>query len=270
MPSTSALPAKTWANSGDATSASSMPSKAATSCEYAMSRGAATRVGWTREYKAPCTCRRRVPVSGSAGSLDTKALSKRKACIRRGSEPSVFMLLSGKRRARHRAAKKKQGDRHGNQIPQDAVDECRAIGAGMVEYGAGHPSSQGHAEQRGRDDRADPRARLPRRKILAHDDRIGRHDASLEQPEQRRDDVERDQSVEGQEHDQRGELEPRTEKERAQATDAVADETEAEPADDAAPEHQRQHLRAARRTVSQVAAVSDQVHLGHRHRDAAG
>ena len=34
-------------------------------------------------------------------------------------------------------------------------------------------------------------------------------------------------------------------------------------------EHQRQHLRAARRTVAEVAAVGDDVDLRHRHRDAA-
>ncbi len=45
MPSSSALPPKTCANSGEAMAASSMPSSAATSGEYAMSRGAETGVG---------------------------------------------------------------------------------------------------------------------------------------------------------------------------------------------------------------------------------
>ena len=43
-----------------------------------------------------------------------------------------------------------------------------------------------------------------------------------------------------------------------------------EPADDAAGQHQRQHLRAARGAEAEVAAVGDDVHLRHRHRDAAG
>ena len=36
------------------------------------------------------------------------------------------------------------------------------------------------------------------------------------------------------------------------------------------PEHQRQHLGAARRAEAEVAAVGDDVHLRHRHRHAAG
>ena len=40
-------------------------------------------------------------------------------------------------------------------------------------------------------------------KVLAHDDRVGRHDAALEQAEQRRDHVERRQAVERQEQQQR-------------------------------------------------------------------
>ena len=42
------------------------------------------------------------------------------------------------------------------------------------------------------------------------------------------------------------------------------------PADDAEAEHDRQHLGAAGDAVAEVAAIGDDVHLRHRHRDAAG
>ena len=85
MPSSSALPANTCANAGDATSAASMPNSDATSRECAISRGAHTGVGSTRECNAPCTCRRRDPSCGSMGSSCTKVLSKRRVCINRCS-----------------------------------------------------------------------------------------------------------------------------------------------------------------------------------------
>ena len=71
--------------------------------------------------------------------------------------------------------------------------------------------------------RADPRASLGRRKVLADDDRVRRHDPALEQAEQRRDDVERDQRIERQEQRQRGALQQRAEQKRPEAADAVAD-----------------------------------------------
>src|ERR1700760_867416 len=42
---------------------------------------------------------------------------------------------------------------------------------------------------------ADPARRLARREVFAHDDGVGGHDAALEQAEQRRDDVERDDRI---------------------------------------------------------------------------
>ena len=71
---------------GASVSTGSMSSIAATSREYAINRGAATGVGSTREYNAPCTCRRPGPVVGSAGSSRTKALSKLRDCIRWDSQ----------------------------------------------------------------------------------------------------------------------------------------------------------------------------------------
>ena len=62
MPSCSTLPPKTCAKAGDSMSVASMSSSAATSRECATNRGADTGVGATREYSAPCTCRRDVPL----------------------------------------------------------------------------------------------------------------------------------------------------------------------------------------------------------------
>src|SRR5438105_8276402 len=76
-----------------------------------------------------------------------------------------------------------QRDRNVQQIEQNAVDKGRPVGPRQVEDRAGHPSAECHTEERRGDDRADALARFPWRKILAHDDRIGRHDPSLEEPE---------------------------------------------------------------------------------------
>ena len=78
------------------------------------------------------------------------------------------------------------------------------------------------------------------------------------------------QPVERQEEQQRQALQHRAEQQRAQAADAVADDARDQPADDAAGQHQRQHLGAARGAVAEVGAVGDDVDLRHRHRDAAG
>ena len=116
---------------------------------------------------------------------------------------------------------------------------------------------------------SDPPAGFARREILAHDQRVTRHDAALRQAEQRGDDVERGQAVERQIQHQRQALQGRAEDQRADAADPVGDEAGREPADDAEAEHQGQHLRAARRAVAEVAAIGDHMHLRHRHRDAA-
>ena len=85
-----------------------------------------------------------------------------------------------------------------------------------------------------------------RREILAHDDGIARHDAALEQAEQRGDDVERRQAVEQSRATRRRPAAP-SRAAASHAADAVGDEAGADAADDAEAEHQRQHLGAARR-----------------------
>ena len=112
---------------------------------------------------------------------------------------------------------------------------------------------------------------LGRREVLADDDRVGRHDAALEQAEQGR-----DRRTARPANRRAGTAaapgpaaaEPRSSVRRPPMRSQIA--ARDEPADDAAGEHQRQHLRAARGAVAEVAAVGDDVHLRHRHRDAAG
>ena len=60
------------------------------------------------------------------------------------------------------------------------------------------------------------------------------------------------------------------EEQRAQAADAIGDESERDAADHAGAEHQRQHLRAARHAVTEIGAIGDDMDLRHRHGDAAG
>ena len=117
---------------------------------------------------------------------------------------------------------------------------------------------------------ADARAGLARREVLADDDRVRRHDAALEQAEERRD-------------RRRATTSPSNGRKSSSATPCSAEprssvrsppmrsqiQPEASRLDDAEAEHQREHLRAARGAVAEVAAVGDDVHLRHRHRDAA-
>ena len=117
---------------------------------------------------------------------------------------------------------------------------------------------------------ADAGAGFARRKIFADDDGVTRHDAALEQTEQRRDHVERRETVEEQIEEQRAALQHRAEQQRAHAADAVGNEPRRDAADDAEAEHQRQHLGAARGAVAEVAAIGHQMHLRHRHRHATG
>src|SRR2546430_1397247 len=105
--------------------------------------------------------------------------------------------------------------------------------------------------------------------VLAHDDGVGGDQAALEQTEQGRHDVQRGESVEGQEQHERDALQRRAEQQRAQASDPVADPARGEPADDAEAEHDRQHLGAARGAVAEVAAIGDDVDLRHGHGDTA-
>ena len=79
MPGSHALPPNTRANSGEATSASPTPSRAAISAECASSTGAATGVGLTADQSAPVTSRMPGPWMGSPGNSRTNALSNRKS-----------------------------------------------------------------------------------------------------------------------------------------------------------------------------------------------
>ena len=150
----------------------------------------------------------------------------------------------------------KKRDRQVERVPGDAVQESRSVRARHVEHLAGHPAAERHAEKRAHDDQAHARARFRRREMLADDDRVRRHDAALEEPEQSRDHVERNERIEGHEEQQRHALKRRPEQERAQAADAIADRAGDEPARDAEREHDREHLRAARGAVTQVRAYA--------------
>lgn len=143
------------------------------------------------------------------------------------------------------------------------------VAAREVENPARHPAPQRHANQRGHDHGTHQLAAALGRKVLTHDDRVGRHDAALEQAEQHRDDVERHQAIEGQEQQQRDALQRGSQQQGAHATDAVAHQPKPESADDAASQHQRQHARALGGAVSEVRAVGNDVHLRHRHGHAA-
>ena len=109
-----------------------------------------------------------------------------------------------------------------------------------------------------------------RREVLAHDDGVGRHDAALEQAEQRRGEIERVERVVDQVEDQRHALQGRAQQQGLDAADPVGDPARGDAAHDAEAQHQRQHRRAARHAVAEVGAVGDDMDLRHRHGDAAG
>ena len=161
-------------------------------------------------------------------------------------------------------------DRHVHQIKAEAVQERRPVGAGEVENPSRHPAAERHAEQRRHQDDTEARAGFARREIFAHDDGVARHDATLEQAEQRRDHVKRNEPVEPEIEEQSGALQHRTEQQRAHAADAVGDEARGNPADDAEAEHHREHLGATRDAVTEIAAIGDDMDLRHRHRYATG
>ena len=56
----------------------------------------------------------------------------------------------------------------------------------------------------------------------------------------------------------------------ADAADPVGDNSGADARDDAEKQHERQHFGPARDAVAEIAAIGDDMHLRHRHRDAAG
>ena len=167
--------------------------------------------------------------------------------------PDVAALAGDHGAIARRPPQQPQGDRHVQQIPQDAIDERGLIGAGQVEDHSGHPAAERHAQQRGRQHHADPHPGLGRGEILADDDGVGGHDPALRQAEDRRDDVEGGESFEGQKEQERQGLQARAEQQRAQAADAVTDDPRGEPAHDAEAQHQRQHLRAVRGAVAEIA-----------------
>ena len=69
---------------------------------------------------------------------------------------------------------------------------------------------------------------------------------------------------------QRGRLQGRADQQGGNRADTIGNPAEAEPADDARREHQRQHLRTADAPVTEIHAISDYMDLRHCHRDAAG
>src|SRR5690554_508611 len=99
MPSTSALPPNTSANSGDSTSSVLRSSNSATSGDHASNRGAATGVGITRDQHAPSTCLTARESSGSPGSSRTKVLSNRNLFME-----FLFLFLANARLAPHASA----------------------------------------------------------------------------------------------------------------------------------------------------------------------
>ena len=107
--------------------------------------------------------------------------------------------------------------------------------------------------------------------VLAHDDGIHRHDAALEQAEQRRDDVERHEPVEEQVEEQRrrpAAIEPIS----SVASPPMRSATKPEAMRLMMPKPSMSESISAPRAdaVAEVAAVGDDVHLRHGHGDAAG
>ena len=144
------------------------------------------------------------------------------------------------------------------------------VGAGQVKHLARHPAAQRHAQHGEHDHGAHPHANLFGRKILAHHQRIRRDDAALEQAEHGRDDVQRHQAVKGQKQQQRRALQRRAQHQRADAANAVRQRAGDQAADDAAGQHDGQHLRTLRRAKTQVGAIGHDMHLRHGHGHAAG
>jgi hypothetical protein len=105
--------------------------------------------------------------------------------------------------------------------------------------------------------------------MFAHNDCVTGNDAALKQTEQRRHHVERDQAVIEKIEQQCRCLQNGAKQESAQSADLVGNEAGANAARNTEPHHQRQHLGPAGEAVPEIAAISHDVNLGHRHRDAA-
>src|SRR4029078_7535488 len=100
-------------------------------------------------------------------------------------------------------------DRHVHQVPREAVEEGRAVGTGEVEDQARQPAAERHADGGGHQYNAEARAGYAWRKILAYDDAIARYDAALEQAEQRRNNIERNEAVAPKKNKQTGTVQHR-------------------------------------------------------------
>ncbi len=125
-------------------------------------------------------------------------------------------------------------------------------------------------KNRGGEHEADAGSGFAGREMIAHDQGIARHDAALGQAEEGGDDVERGESIEGNVKQQSQALQERADDEGSYATDAVGDETKHEAAHHAEAQHEGKHFSAAGGTVTQVAAIGDDMDLGHGHGHATG
>ena len=88
-------------------------------------------------------------------------------------------------------------DRDVEEIPADAVDESRSIRAGQIEHAPDIQPPSAMPKSVAINTMPTRAPGFLRREVLADDDRVRRNDAALEQAEQRRDDVQRRQPVEG-------------------------------------------------------------------------
>ena len=119
--------------------------------------------------------------------------------------------------------------------------------------------------------RPQARAGFARRKIFAHDDGVARHDAALEQAEQRRDHIERDEAVE-REVEQQRQRPAAPSRAAACAAPPMRSAMKPEPRRLTMPKPSISDSISAPRAdaVAEIAAIGDDVHLRHRHRHAAG
>src|SRR5215468_3968341 len=137
------------------------------------------------------------------------------------------------------------------EIPGEAVEECRLVRPEIIEYGARHPAAQGHAEQRHHEYDAKSCPDFGGRKILAYDEGIARHDTALKQAEQGRYHIKRRHAVEHGVKQQRQTLRRRAKQECCEPTDTGGDEPWPDAADNAECQDQRQHLGTARHSVAE-------------------
>jgi hypothetical protein len=116
--------------------------------------------------------------------------------------------------------------RHVQRVEGDAVEEGHPVGSRQVVDPARHPAAQRHAHDRRHDDETDLGAGLPRGEVFAHDDRVGRHDPALAEPEDQRDDVERREARGGQVEEKRDHLQRGADEERQDPAEPVGEQPE--------------------------------------------